>query len=103
MQRHGQRIQAAALVHINEVQADGFVANANLARARLAHGHVNELELFGAAVFFDDDCFGHEVLLQRCEIFKTLNPAMKSVSRLSHRLFGGSGTVQPLCQLFLML
>jgi hypothetical protein len=57
-------VQTTALVHINEVQADGFVANTNFARAGLAHGHVNELELFGAAVLFDDDCFGHGVMLQ---------------------------------------
>ncbi len=64
MQRHGQCVHAAALVHVDEVQANGFVANANLAWAGLAHGHVNELELFGAAVLLDDDCFGHGVMLQ---------------------------------------
>ncbi|EKD99153.1 MAG: hypothetical protein ACD_23C00103G0001, partial [uncultured bacterium] len=47
-QRH--RVQAAALVDINKVQPHGMVADANLARAGLAHRHIHQLELLGTTV-----------------------------------------------------
>ena len=55
LQRHGQSVQTAALVNVDEVQANGFVANANLARAGLAHRNVNQFELFWATVLVDLD------------------------------------------------
>jgi hypothetical protein len=55
LQRHGQGVQTAALIHINEIQADGFVANANFARTWLTHCNVNQFELFWATVLVDLD------------------------------------------------
>jgi hypothetical protein len=42
-----QRVQARAVVHVDEVQADGVVADADFAGPGLAHGHVNHLKFFG--------------------------------------------------------
>jgi len=47
------------LVHVNEVQADGFVADADLAGAGFAHGHVDQLHDFGTTVLVDLDCKAH--------------------------------------------
>jgi hypothetical protein len=55
LQRHGQGVQTAALVNVDEVQANGFVANANFARAGLADFNVNQFELFWATVLVDLD------------------------------------------------
>jgi hypothetical protein len=55
LQRHGQGVQTTALVHINEIQANGFVANANFARPWLTHCDVNQFELFWATVLVDLD------------------------------------------------
>jgi hypothetical protein len=58
-QRQRVLVQAGALVDVDEVQADGVVADADLARAGLAHGQVDELHLLGAAVLADLDGLGH--------------------------------------------
>ena len=53
LQRHGQGIQAGTLVDVDVVQTHGLVADADLARAGLAHRDIDQLEFFGAAVFVD--------------------------------------------------
>jgi hypothetical protein len=60
-QRERQRVlvQARALVDVDVVQPRGVVADADLARARLAHRQVDELQLFGATVGGDLDRAGH--------------------------------------------
>jgi len=42
-QRQRVRVQAGALVDVDEVQADGVVADAHLARAGVADGQIDEL------------------------------------------------------------
>ena len=59
VQRHRQLVQAAALVHVDEVQADGVVADADLARPGFAHGQVDKLHFFCAAVAGNLDGQGH--------------------------------------------
>jgi hypothetical protein len=56
---HGQGVQAAALVHVNEIQANGFVADADLTRARLTHRDIDQLHDFGTTVLVDLDCKAH--------------------------------------------
>ena len=58
-QGHGQRVQARALVHIDEVQAHRMVAYAYLAWPGLAHGDLHQLQDFGAAVVADLHCNTH--------------------------------------------
>jgi hypothetical protein len=53
---HG--VQAAALVDVNKVQPHRMVADANFARAGLTHGHLHQLELFGATMLVNADCTG---------------------------------------------
>jgi hypothetical protein len=64
-QRQRQRVlvQAGALVDVDEVQPAGVVADADLARAGLAHGHVDQLQLLGAAVGGDLDGARHRCRL----------------------------------------
>jgi hypothetical protein len=50
LQRHRQLVQAGALVDVDEVQADGLVADADLAGAGLADLDVDDLHLLGAAM-----------------------------------------------------
>jgi hypothetical protein len=64
LERHGQGVQAAALVDVNEVQADGFVADADLTRAGFANGDVDEFHDFGTTVLVDLDCKAHGFLLK---------------------------------------
>jgi len=56
-QLHGKlhRVQAAALIHVNEIQPHGTVANPNLTRAGVAHRHLHQPQLFGAAMLVDAD------------------------------------------------
>jgi len=64
LQRQGQGVQAATLVHINKVQPHRVVADANLAGAGLAHRHGDELELLRAASLVNADgarCLGRHV------------------------------------------
>ena len=61
--RHLQLVQAAALVDVDEVQADGLVPDADLAGAGFAHLHVDQFHLFGAALLADLDRFAHVSLL----------------------------------------
>src|SRR5205085_1538677 len=53
----------AAPVDVDEVQADGLVPDADLAVARLAHLHVHQFHLFGAALLADLHCLAHCRLL----------------------------------------
>ena len=64
LQGHGQRVQTSTLVNINEVQADGLVSNADLTGAGLAHGHIDQLHNFGAAVLVYLDSKAHSNLLK---------------------------------------
>src|SRR5207342_2675351 len=57
--RQWQRIDARALVDIEEVEADGVVADPHLLRARLADRQVDELHLLGAAGLVDADGGAH--------------------------------------------
>ena len=57
-QRHRQLVQPAALIHVDEIKANRFVANADFAGARLANSDIDQLELFGASVLVDNDGFG---------------------------------------------
>ena len=64
-QRHRQRVHARTLVHIDEIQAAGMVADADLAWPRLADRKVDEVHGFGAAVLIDANGgagLGHESL-----------------------------------------
>ena len=47
------------MVDIDVVDADGMVRDANLARPRLTHQHVNELQYLGATGLPEADGFGH--------------------------------------------
>jgi hypothetical protein len=47
--------------YIDEIEPDGMVADADLTGAGLAHGHVNELEFFGATGLADLDGEAHGV------------------------------------------
>jgi len=51
LQRHGQRIDAGALVNVDVIQTHGFVADADLTRPGLTHRERDQLQFFGAAVF----------------------------------------------------
>ena len=62
LERHGEGVEPAALVHVDVVQANGVVANANLAGAGLAHLNVHQLELLGAAGLFNQNGFRHKNL-----------------------------------------
>jgi hypothetical protein len=55
LEGHGQGVQTAALVDVNEVQANGFVANANFTRPRLTDCDVDQFELFWTTVLVDLD------------------------------------------------
>ena len=57
LQRQRQVIQAATLVHIDKVQANRVVSNADLPRPGLAHADLNEFELFRATVLINADGF----------------------------------------------
>ncbi|MNV58305.1 hypothetical protein D3C71_1506700 [compost metagenome] len=56
---HVQGVQPRAVVHVDEVQADGVVADADLAGAGLAHGDVNDVKFFGTTVLADLDGKAH--------------------------------------------
>jgi hypothetical protein len=60
---HGQGVQTSAVVNVNEIQAHGFVANADFTRAGVTHGHVDEVQFFGTAGFVEMNGFVHVVLL----------------------------------------
>ena len=51
--RHGQRIKSAAMVDINEIDADGGVMHAHLAGAGRGQVKILVFQDFGAAGFFD--------------------------------------------------
>jgi hypothetical protein len=55
LEGHGQGVQTTALVHVNEVQANGLVANANFTGARLAYSDIDQFELFWTTVLVDLD------------------------------------------------
>ena len=57
----GQRVQAGAVIHVDEVQAHRPVANADFTGTGLAHIHVDDLQLFGAAGLGDLYGSGHDV------------------------------------------
>jgi len=52
-------IQPAAVVSVDEVQANGFVKHSNLLRSWLGRCVVHILKYFGAAVGAELDSFGH--------------------------------------------
>src|ERR1019366_9603213 len=54
-ERHRQGVHAGALVDIDVVESAGVMANADLARARLADGQIDEVHLFGATALLDAD------------------------------------------------
>ncbi len=57
LQRHGERVQARALVHVDEVQPHGLVPDADLARARVADLHIDQLHFLWSAMALDADGF----------------------------------------------
>ena len=59
LQRHGEWVEPAALVNVDEIQADGLVADADLTRAGVAHGDVNEFQFFGSTGLVNLDGEGH--------------------------------------------
>ncbi len=59
LQRHRERIEPAALVGVDEVEADGLVADADLAGAGLADLDVDDLEFLGTAGRIDANGFAH--------------------------------------------
>src|SRR5439155_19327051 len=61
--RQLHRIESRALVGIDEIHADGGVADLRLPRARLADLHVVELQHFGTAGLVIADSLCHENLL----------------------------------------
>ena len=67
--RQSQRVQAGAVVNIDEVQAHGFVADANFTCARFTHRHIDEVQFFGAAHLGDVYGFAH-ACLQCCKCEK---------------------------------
>ena len=58
-QSMGQRhwIQARALININEIQPNGFVADFNLARLWVTHGPFNQLQDLRSTMCLEDDGF----------------------------------------------
>jgi hypothetical protein len=77
LQRHLERIEPAALVGVDEVQAHGLVADADLAGAGVADFHVDDLQFFGAAMAVDTDSFAQH----RCSLH-----AQKKKTRIVPRL-----------------
>src|SRR5216684_3378495 len=63
--RQLHRIEPRALIGVDEIDADGGVAHAHLALARLADRDVLELEHFRTALLVVADCFRHCVLLMK--------------------------------------
>jgi hypothetical protein len=63
-QGHRQLVQAGTLVDVDEVQADGLVADADLARPGLADLDLHQFHFLGAAMLADADGFAHAVLLR---------------------------------------
>ena len=57
----GAGIEAAAEVGVGEVQADGAVADADLARAGIADLDLLEVQDLGAARLVEANCLGHRV------------------------------------------
>jgi hypothetical protein len=49
------------LVHVDEVQAHRFVADADFAGAGVAHCDINDFEDFGTTVLVDLDCKAHGI------------------------------------------
>ncbi|MPN45095.1 hypothetical protein SDC9_192662 [bioreactor metagenome] len=70
---HLQRIQARAVVHVDEVQADGLVADADLAGARLANLHIDKLQLFGTTMLTDLNGEAHGTFLLGCCVITLMN------------------------------
>jgi hypothetical protein len=60
LQRHGQGVQPGALVHVDEVEPNGRMKNAHLARAGVTHGHRDQLHLLGATRLLNLNGFGHQ-------------------------------------------
>ena len=60
--RQCQRVQTGAVVNINKVQTHGFVADTDFTGTGVAHGDVNQVQLFGAAHLGDVYSFAHQVL-----------------------------------------
>jgi len=56
-------VQAATEIGVDEVQADGVVADAHLAGSRCAEGHIDLFQDFGTAVLAELDALGHVWLL----------------------------------------
>jgi len=63
--RQRQRIQAGALIDVDEVEADRVIANADLARSGVADLDVLPDEHLGATGLVEADCLGHHFLLRR--------------------------------------
>ena len=59
VQGHGQGVQTGALVHVDEIQAHRFVADADFTGARVTHGDINDFEDFGTTVLVNADSSGH--------------------------------------------
>ncbi len=85
IQRHRQRIDAAALVDVDEVDAAGLMPDANLTGARLAHLDIDQLHQFRAAGGFDADRFfdAHHVTPNLLELGAILDhdPAFRTASK----------------------
>ncbi len=56
----GALVDAGAVVDVDEIDADGGVAQAHLAGGGLRHGHLDPLHHFRSAELFDPDCVGHD-------------------------------------------
>ena len=54
-----RRIETAAEIGVDKIQADGLVTHANLLRAWFCRGVVHILKYFGAAMGTELDTFGH--------------------------------------------
>ena len=64
LQGHGQSVQTAALVDVNKVQANGLVADTDLAGAGFAHGDINQFHDFGTPVLVNLYGKAHGILLK---------------------------------------
>jgi len=56
-QGHGKRVQAAALADIDEVEPNGLVADAHLARTGIPHRDIDKAQPLWACVMVDLDGF----------------------------------------------
>ena len=57
----GHGVEAAALVHVDEIQTDGFVADADFAGAGVPNLHINQPQFLWATVLVNSNGQCHDL------------------------------------------